>query len=83
MCPMILEEVTALGPLVRTFGLVVCRWPGAPGSIPGLAKECCTSTFQISKLRRELEEAQGKVLTLTSQLNTNVSVFFLLHGFWK
>ena len=34
--------------------------------------------FQIRKLRRELEQAQEKVLTLTSQLSTNVSRLYSL-----
>lgn len=32
---------------------------------------------EIRKLRRELGEAQEKVHTLTSQLSTNVSTFFM------
>ncbi len=56
MHPMVLEEVTAPGPLVRTFGLVVCclliaSCAGAPGSIPGQAKECYNYLPQLTLVK--------------------------------
>ena len=35
--------------------------------------------FQIRKLRRDLEAAQEKVFTLTNQLSTNVSSFYVFY----